>query len=317
MTTAIDFERVLDEQHAAVLSLLPPDLLDLSDIPAARERLDALMGAMPTPPLPDDVEIREVWAPSLDGAPDVRLKVYTPSSLPAGAGALLWVHGGGMVMASADVDDVSSAARASTHRCVVVSVDYRLAPETPAPGLVDDCFAGLSWLAGNAEELGVAPDRIVIGGGSAGGGLAAGTALRARDSGGPALCGQLLTFPMIDPRNETPSSHEVVDQRLWNRAANRAAWDAYLGGAEPTDYSAPALADDLRGLPPALITVGSLDMFRDEDVAYATALNQAGVPAELHVYAGAFHGSNVFVADHPTSVRWARDENDFLARTLA
>lgn len=317
MDAPIDLDAALDEPHAAVLSMLPPDLMDLSDIPAARARLNGLLEMMPSPELPPDVTITEAAAPSLDGGPDVRVKIYTPSGLESGAGALLWIHGGGMVLLDADGDDFVSAVRASSHRCVVVSVDYRLAPETSAPGLVDDCFAALDWLARHADELGVAADRIMIGGASAGAGLAAGTALRARDTGGPALIGQLLVYPMLDHRNETPSSHAIHDLRVWNRSANLAAWAAYLGGSEPTVYSSPALADDLSGLPPAYVSVGTLDMFHDEDVAYATALNRAGVPCELHVYPGAFHASNGFLPDHPTSLRWKADEDGFIERCLS
>lgn len=317
MTAAIDLDSALDEQHAAVLSMLPPDLMDMSDIPAARARLGGLLAMMPAPELPADVTITEVMAPSVDGAPDVRLKVYTPSGLESDAGALLWIHGGGMVLMDADGDDFQSATRAVEHSCVVVSVDYRLAPETAAPGLVDDCFAALAWLAGHVDDLGVSADRIMIGGASAGAGLAAGTALRARDTNGPALAGQLLVYPMLDHRNGSPSSHAIEDQRVWNRSANIAAWAAYLGGAEPTTYSSPALAEDLADLPPAYISVGTFDMFHDEDVAYATALNRAGVSCELHVYPGAFHASNGFIPDHPTSLRWKRDEDDFISRCLA
>lgn len=316
MTAAIDLDTALDEQHAGVLALLPPDLMDLRDIPAARARVDGLLAMLPAPPMPDDVAVSEASAPSLDGAPDVRLKVYTPSGLESGAGAIYWIHGGGMVLLNADSDDLLCATRAFVHRCLVVSVDYRLAPETPAPGLVDDCFAGLTWLADHSDELGVDPARIVIGGASAGGGLAAGTALRARDEGGPSLAGQLLVYPMLDHRNDTPSSRAIVDGRVWNRAANEAAWAAYLGGSEPTPYSSPATADDLGGLPPAHVNVGTFDMFLDEDVAYAIALNRAGVSCELHVYPGAFHASNGFLPDHPTSVRWRADEDAFIARCL-
>ncbi len=316
MATAVDLDRVLDEQHCDVLTLLPPDLVDLSDIPAARERVDALLQAMPTPQMPDDVTVTEASAPSLDGGPDVRLKVYTPDEPRAAVGGIYWIHGGGMVLMSADSDDAQCALRASSHRCTVVSVDYRLAPETPAPGPVDDCYAGLVWFAEHASRLGV-PGPIMIGGASAGGGLAAGTALRARDSGGPALVGQLLVYPMLDHRNDTPSSRAIQDTRVWNRAANVVAWEAYLGDGEPTIYSSPALATDLSGLPPAYVDVGTYDMFHDEDVAYAVALNRAGTPCELHVYPGAFHGSPGFVPDHPTSVRWRADEEAFIARCLA
>jgi acetyl esterase/lipase len=139
----------------------------------------------------------------------------------------------------------------------------------------------------------------------------------ARDRGGPALRGQLLVFPMLDHRNETPSSHAIQDLRVWNRSANLHAWTAYLGGAEPTPYSSPTTATDLRGLPPAYINVGTYDMFLDEDMAYATALNRAGVACELHVYPGAFHASSTFLPDHPLSVRWRAEEEAFIAATLA
>jgi len=316
MSEPIDFAAALDEPHAALLSALPPDLLDLSDIAAARDSVAGLLAMLPAAELPDDVAITEQLAPSLDGAPDVRLKVYTPQGLDSGAGAILWIHGGGMVLMDADGDDLGCATMASTHRCVVVSVDYRLAPETPAPGPVDDCYAALTWLADNAGELGVADDRIMIAGGSAGAGLAAGTALRARDQGGPDLIGQLLIYPMLDHRNDTQSSHAIQDLRVWNRSANLAAWEAYLGGAEATPYSSPSIADDLSGLPPAHIAVGSLDMFLDEDVTYAVALNRAGVECELHVYPGAFHASVNLLPDHPTSVRWSQDQDAFIARCL-
>ncbi len=316
MSQPIDLEAVLDEDCAAVVAMMPPDLFDLSDIDAGRARIEGLLGAMPAPEMPEGVTITEAFAPSLDGAPDVRVKVYTPDDPAPNPGALLWIHGGGMVLLDADGDDFLCATRAAAHRCVVVSVDYRLAPETPAPGLVDDCYAALAWLAANTGELGVDASKIVIGGASAGGGLAAGTALRARDEGGPELAAQLLVYPMLDHRNQTPSSHAIQDLRVWNRATNIQAWAAYLGDDEPTAYSSPAIAEDVSGLPPAYIDVGTFDMFLDEDVAYATALNRAGGSAELHVFPGAFHASNGFLPEHPTSVRWAVGEEDFLARYL-
>lgn len=316
MTTAIDLDSALDEGHAAVLSVLPPDLMDLSDIPAARERLAGLLAMLPAPPLPEGLDVSERTVPGHDGAPDVRVKIYRPAGLGAGAPAMLWIHGGGMVLMDADGDDAKCAHRAVTNDCVVVSVDYRLAPETPAPGPANDCYAALTWLAGATDELGVDPERIMIGGASAGAGLAAGVALMARDLGGPALCAQLLVYPMLDHRNETASSHAIVDGRVWNRSANEAAWAAYLGGEAPTPYSSPTTATDLSGLPPAYINVGTFDMFLDEDVEYALALNRAGVACELHVYPGAFHASNGFLPDHPTSARWAAEEDDFVRRSF-
>ncbi|MEM7094598.1 MAG: alpha/beta hydrolase [Actinomycetota bacterium] len=316
MTAAIDLEAHLDDIHKMVVQMLPPELLDLTDIATCRQTIGGFLEQMPAPELDPSVAISEEMVPGHDGDPDVRVKVYRPADLTASAPALLWIHGGGMVLLDADGDDAHCVRRAAEQGCVVVSVDYRLAPETPAPGLVNDCYAALSWLASNADDLGVDADRIMIGGASAGGGLAAGLALFARDQGGPAIAGQMLVYPMLDHRNETPSSHAITDPRVWNRQSNLLAWEAYLGGGEPTPYSSPSIAEDLSGLPPAYINVGTLDMFLDEDIAYAQAMLRAGVPVDLHVYEGAFHASNNFVADHPTSVRWREGEDAFMARIM-
>ena len=270
---AINLEEALDEMHAGVLSVLPPDLLNLSDIHACRTGIAGLFEAMPAPEMPKNVTVTEVA-----GSPDVRVKLYRPDDLAAGAPALYWIHGGGMVLLSADSDDFPCATRAAANNCLVASVDYRLAPENPHPALINDCFAGLSWLGSNAADLGIDPDRIMIGGASAGGGLAAGTALKARDEGGPNLTAQLLVFPMLDHRNETPSSHAIHDTRVWNRAANVAAWEAYLGGGAPDAYASPTTADDLSGLPPAFINVGTFDMFLDEDIALCTSPDPSWCP---------------------------------------
>jgi acetyl esterase/lipase len=317
MSNAINLEQALDEMHAAVLAMLPPTLLDLTDLAACRTQIDMVLGAAPVPPMPENVTLSEVHVPGVDGDPDVRVKMYTPNDLPAGSPALVWIHGGGMVLLSADGDDFQCASRAAKHNCLVASVDYRLAPETAAPGLVNDCYAAFRHVANNADALGIDASRIVIGGASAGGGLAAGTALFARDQGGQQPSAQLLVFPMLDHSNTTESSHAIVDTRVWNRPANLLAWGHYLGGQAPTIYSSPSMCEDLSGLPPAHINVGTFDMFHDEDIAYATALNRAGVACELHVYPGAFHGSQGFVVDHPTSKRWVADEEAFLARALA
>jgi acetyl esterase/lipase len=318
----VDLEARLDQDHLAVLSALPPDLLDLTDIATTRVNLAALMAAIPAPPLPSDVTVEDVHVPGLDGDPDVLVRVYRPDNLAANAPALYWIHGGGMVLGSVDMNDYDCAARASSLSCLVVSVDYRLAPEHPFPAPMNDCYAGLSWMAANAGELGIDPQRLAIGGASAGGGLAAGLALMARDRGGPDICFQLLIYPMLDHRNETVSSQAIADTRVWNRSANLAGWAAYLGegvggaNGEVSPYASPSVAADLSGLPPAYINVGEFDMFLDEDVAYATELMRAGVAAELHVYPGAFHGSNGFVSESPVSQRWAADEEAALRAAL-
>ncbi len=226
-----------------------------------------------------------------------------------------------MVLGKVEHDDDLCMARAERLRAVVASVEYRLAPEHPFPAPVEDCYAGLKWFAGQADGFGVDRGRIAIGGASAGGGLAAGLALLARDREEVAVAFQFLVYPMLDDRNHTPSSHEITDERLWNREANHLGWNAYLAGrageADVSPYAAPARAEDLAGLPPAYINVGDLDLFLDEDIDYAQRLLQAGVPTELHVYPGAFHGSNMFVSRSPLSRRWRDDEWAALERAFA
>jgi acetyl esterase/lipase len=183
-------------------------------------------------------------------------------------------------------------------------VDYRLSPETAYPGPLEDCYAALKWFSENATELGVDAGNIAIAGGSAGGGLTAGLALLSRDRGGPAIAFQAPLYPMIDDRNITPSSYEFTEPRFWSREKNEFGWEAYLGPLYRGDvpyYAAPARAENLAGLPPTYTLVGELDLFRDETIDYCTRLMQAGVPVELHVYAGCYHGFDMFLN---TAVGW-------------
>ena len=232
---------------------------------------------------------------------DVPVRVYRPAAATGTLPGLVWIHGGGMIFGTIDQEDLTCDAFAEAVGCVVVSVDYRLAPEHPHPGPVEDCYAALVWLAENAAELGVDPARLAVGGSSAGGGLAAGTALLARDRGTPALVFQLLVYPMLDDRDATPSTHEFAGILSWSREHNLSGWKALLGdrvGGDDVDhYAAPARAEDLSGLPPTLIQVGELEVFRDEDIDYAVRLLRAGVPTELHVYPGAYHGWNMAAPD--------------------
>jgi acetyl esterase/lipase len=184
----------------------------------------------------------------------------------------------------------------------VVSVEYRLAPETPHPGPVEDCYAGLGWASAHAEELNIDPEQIVVGGASAGGGLAAAVALLARDRNGPAVLAQLLMCPMLDDRNDSPSARQMRGLGIWDASSNATGWNALLGegvrgGPDVSLYAAPARATDFAGLPPAFIDVGTAETFRDEDVAYASRIWQAGGEAELHVWPGGFHGFDVVAPD--------------------
>ncbi len=218
----------------------------------------------------------------------------------AGAPGVLALHGGGFVLGSRYGDSENLVMIAREFGAVCVSVEYRLAPEHPHPAAAEDCYATLEWMAEHAAELGIDPARIIVRGGSAGGGLAAAVALMARDRRGPRLAGQMLICPMIDDRDDTVSMRQYDGLGIWDRSFNRTGWAALLGeragGADVSPYAAPARATDLSALPPAFIEVGAAEVFRDEDTAYASVLWAAGVSCELHVWGGAFHG---FSSVHP------------------
>ncbi|GDY50791.1 hypothetical protein SVIO_014140 [Streptomyces violaceusniger] len=238
------------------------------------------------------VEERSVPGPA--GAPDVSLLICRLADAATAVPVLYHIHGGGMTVGDNRTGLPEMLDLAQELGLSVVSVEYRLAPGTQHPGPVEDCYAGLAWTAEHAAELGIDPGRVIVVGGSAGGGLAAAVALMSRDRGGPALFGQLLMCPMLDDRNDTPSALQMAGVGVWDRAANEAGWTALLGAARGTDdvspYAAPARATDLSGLPPAFIDVGAAETFRDEDVDYAGRIWRAGGQAELHVWPGAFHG---------------------------
>lgn len=320
MTTYIvDLDRWTDDTHREILQLLPPDLMDFRDLEGGIARLMTMLGAAPVE-LPAGVDISDHLVDADDGH-RVLVRVYRPSGVTDALPVLYWMHGGGLILGEVAMDDAHCAGIAQRLGIAVASVEYRLSPAHPYPTPLDDCHAGLTWVHAQAADLALDPDRIAIGGGSAGAGLAAALALLVRDRGTVPVCFQLLRYPMIDDRNATPSSHAVTDGRVWNRDANLVGWSSYLGAAAGSDdvpaYAAAARAADLTGLPPAIVTVGTLDMFLDEDIAYATALVRAGVPTELHVYAGAFHGSDVMVAHSAVSQRWRTDEIEALGRALS
>lgn len=239
--------------------------------------------------------------------PPVPVRVYRPESGEAAAPGILIMHGGGMVAGSIDQEEAVARMLAASVPAVVVSVGYRLAPEHPAPAAVQDCYAALCWLAATAPELGVDPRRLAVLGRSAGGGLAAAVALLARAEGGPDLRFQMPLYPMLDDRNVTASSHEVVDVGVWDRAANVEAWDLYLGGRrsgqEVSYLAAPTRAADLASLPPAFFDVGTVDLFRDEVIDYASRMMAAGVPVELHVWPGVYHAAEKFAPTAEVSRR--------------
>ncbi|WP_433271556.1 alpha/beta hydrolase [Actinosynnema sp. CS-041913] len=268
--------------------------------------------------LPVDLEDRTVPGPP--GAPDIVLTIIRPRGGVSDAPAFYGIHGGGMVLGNRYFGVNGLIEDVLRYHAVGVSVEYRLAPEHPAPAAVEDCYAGLVWLAEHAAELGVDPTRIVVTGASAGGGLTAGVALLARDRGGPAIAGQMLMCPMLDDRNESVSTRQYDGLGAWDRNNNDTAWNAILGPLRGTDeaspYQVPARMADLSGLPPAYIDVGAAEIFRDEATEYALRIWATGGPAELHVWAGGYHGFAGFSPDAEVSRAAAEARLSWLRRIL-
>ncbi|MDZ7674803.1 MAG: alpha/beta hydrolase [Acidimicrobiales bacterium] len=257
----------------------------------------------------DDIEVHDVG--------DIHVRLHRP---PRGDGphpALLWIHGGGFVMGTAAQDDRTCRGIAEELGAVVASVEYRLAPEHPFPTPLHDCHDALEWLASRDD---VDTTRVAIGGASAGGGLAAGLALLARERDAVSPVAQILVYPMLDDRTATDPGFDDTEVRLWDNKANRFGWAAYLGqppgSASVPPPAAPARNEDLSGLPPAWIGVGTLDLFHDEDVAYAERLRTAGVECELHVVEGAFHGFDA-LAKTEVAKAFTRARDQVLAAAFA
>ncbi|MEU9561362.1 alpha/beta hydrolase [Streptomyces sp. NPDC048161] len=310
----------VDPELAPWLSLLPA--LDVGDAAAARATVEAMAAAAPPFTLPEGVELSEHSVPGAVGTPEVPVAVFRPAGAGNALPAVLYVHGGGFILEEGDGDRALAARWAAELGAVVVSVRYRLAPEHPYPAATDDCYAALEWLAANAAGLGVDRARIAVAGMSAGGGLTAALTLLARDRGGPVPCFQLLDIPELDDRLETSSMREFTDTPVWNRPNAVRSWRAYLGAdrdpAAPVPaYAAPARAENLAGLPPAYVAVSDLDPLRDEGLDYALRLVRAGVPTELHLFPGTFHGAAGFVPDTAVTRRMSEGALDALRRGLA
>lgn len=319
MPVPVPFDPEIDTALAAMGDNTGPEFTPEA-MPEIRQAMTAMFPS-PAEVVGDrPVEIAEYTVPGPEGAPDIELTVLSPSGLTRPVPALYNMHGGGMMVGHRYMETGRLVDLVLEHGVVAVNVEYRLAPENPHPAPIEDCYAGLSWTVKNAAELYIDPERVVVMGGSAGGGLAAGLALLARDRGGPALAGQLLLCPMIDDTNTTVASHQYPGLGPWPREANLAGWQALLGDAVGGDgvspYAAPARAADLSGLPAAFIEVGSAEGFRDEDTSYALRIWAVGGQAELHVWSGGCHGFDMYAAESELTGAALATRNSWLRRVL-
>ncbi|GAB3204286.1 alpha/beta hydrolase [Nocardia tengchongensis] len=307
----------LDPELAALLGVMPL-------IPEITPEILTQLRRLPSTPIEEllgtrAVDRREVVVAATDGA-DIALTILSPVDARAAAPCVYWMHGGGMIMGDRYSQLDIPLEWLDATGAIVVTVDYRLAPEHPGTIPVEDCYRGLCWIAEHSDELGIDPARIVVAGTSAGGGLAAGITLMARDLGGPAILAQILSCPMLDHGNASTSSRQYSGEpAVWTRETNAFAWNAVLAEL-PTDripaYVSPSSADDLSGLPPTYIDAGSAEVFRDEDVDYATRIWAAGGQAELHVWAGGCHGFDSLFPHAELAVAARRTRTDWLARIL-
>jgi len=312
--TTIDMERI-DSEFLPILSEIPNELKNINRNTVESVRL--IWAAKKAKAASTSVQIEERLVPTRHRSqPDVGIYIYRKPTQQLQAG-LLWIHGGGYIVGSAL--DERARGIAEQLDCAVISVDYRLAPEHPFPAGIEDCHAALLWVFEHASELGIDANRIAIGGTSAGGGLSAGLALMNRDRAGPALAFQMLLSPMIDNMHNTPSG-QITNHPVWNRQTSLNAWEMYLDGvplSKAPAYAAASRAIDLTDLPPAYISVGTEDLFRDENALYAHRLIAAGVACEFSMYAGVFHGADGFMPTAKVSQRLVGGYTSALAHALA
>lgn len=314
--------RYIDPELEKGLALMRELLGDndlTQDLAAARQAgnaRDAALVAKLT--LPDGIAQSLETAKSADGH-DIEMRIMQPDNADKKP-VFFWIHGGGYILGQAKQGDMFTL-RAAERGCYAASVEYRLAPETAYPGPLEDCYEGLKYLIDNAEALNIDPSKVIIGGVSAGGGLCAGLALLIRDRGLCTPLGQVLIYPMIDDMNIAPASDALPDTLVWSRAYNKFGWQSYLGDLFGSDdvpaYAAAARADNVAGLPPTYMPVGDLDLFLDENIAYAQKLTRAGVPTHFHIVPGAFHGFNGFVADAAISRAINAETFEFIAKLLS
>jgi acetyl esterase/lipase len=318
--------RLVAPELLPALELLPAFDFNAEVLRALRAGAPVTKQMQPPPLSPEQqaVTCEQRFIPGPPGAPDVRVLVYTPPGKNEVTlrPAYLHVHGGGYVLGNPELNDGPNRSLAAELGCVVVSVDYRLAPETRSPGAVEDCYAALLWLHAQTEQLRIDTTRVAIGGESAGGGLAAALAILARRRGEAQICFQMLDSAMLDDRTGSNADpHPHCGEFVWTQNSNRFAWGCLLGvepgGPEVPVDTVPARTADLSGLPPTFIAVGALDLFLEENLEYARRLMRAGVATELHVTPGAFHGFTLMGRDTPQVNTFWKLRQDALARAFA
>lgn len=280
----------------------------------------ARVRGVPKPPRLHDVDIEDAFVPGRAGAPAVRVRLYRPKNSRGPVPAMLWLHGGGFLFGNPEFDQHNNIAIVRELGIIVAAVDYRLAPQHPFPAPLEDAYAALTWLHTQAGTLGVTKDKIAVGGSSAGGGLAAALVLMATDRRHLPVRFQLLLYPMLDDRTVLRSDIDAASLRMWDTKSNRYGWSAYLGqepgspGVSP--YAAPARRENLVGLPPAWLGTGGFDLFRDEDLAYAKRLSEAGVACEVQLVPGAYHGFDAISRNAPVSRNFRSSYVNALRRAL-
>jgi acetyl esterase/lipase len=311
----------IDPEIAPVIAAWPIQVLsNYADLQKARAEYHEIFLKLLVAPRDPRVAIYDVLTPPRGEFPPVKLRIFRPKDVAGTLPALFWTQGGGYIMTSPDLDDALCQDLALTHGCLVASVEWRRAPEHPFPAASEDCYTGLSWLVGKAGDLDIDTRRIVIAGSSSGGGSTASLALLVRDRAEFSVAHQMLIYPMLDDRNNTPSAHLVTDGNVWNRAKNEFAWRLFLGDAYGSDkispYAVPSRMENLKGSIPTSILTAELDLFRDENILYAMRLMAAGVPTELYVYPRAPHGFDRLAPKAAVSQQFFADQNAILRRVF-
>jgi acetyl esterase len=313
-------DRIYDPDVEEIAATFPR--FDVSDAAGTRAVLeefkDALIADGIKRPSDENIEEIERSIPGPDGSPDIPIRIYMHRDRAETGPGFVNFHGGGFLLGDLESEHPRCLKMATNAGAVSVGVDYRLAPENPFPAGVEDCYAALKWVAENAEELKIDPNRIGIGGASAGGNLTAAVALMARDRGGPDLALQMLIYPVIDDRCDTPSMKGGQDCYIWNYQNSLDMWDHYIGKdrSNVSPYAAPARAEDLSGLPPVYMMTCEHDPLRDEAILYAMRLMDAGVTVDLHNYPGTVHGFD-FLTPSDVATRAVNEGVETFRRAMA